>query len=77
MKDIKVLGTGCKKCQMLTETADQAAKEMAIEYSLEKVTDLNAIMSYGVMFTPALVIDGEVKVAGKVPSIEAIQKLLA
>ncbi len=77
MKDIKVLGTGCKKCQMLAETAEQAAKEMAIEYSLEKVTDLNAIMSYGVMFTPALVIDGEVKVAGKVPSIEAIQKLLA
>ncbi len=76
MKDIKVLGTGCKKCQMLAETAEQAAKEMAIEYSLEKVTDLNAIMSYGVMFTPALVIDGEVKVAGKVPSIEAIQKLL-
>ncbi len=77
MKDIKVLGTGCKKCQMLAETAEQAAKEMAIQYSLEKVTDLNAIMSYGVMFTPALVIDGEVKVAGKVPSIEAIQKLLA
>lgn len=76
MKDIKVLGTGCKKCQMLAETAEQAAKEMAIEYSFEKVTDLNAIMSYGVMFTPALVIDGEVKVAGKVPSIEAIKKLL-
>jgi small redox-active disulfide protein 2 len=77
MKDIKVLGTGCTKCQMLAETADQAAKEMAIEYSLEKVTDLNAIMSYGVMFTPALVIDGEVKVAGKVPSIEAVKQLLA
>lgn len=77
MKDIKVLGTGCKKCQMLAETAEQAAKEMAIEYSLEKVTDLNAIMSYGVMFTPALVIDGEVKVAGKVPSIEALRQLLA
>lgn len=77
MKDIKVLGTGCKKCQMLAETAEQAAKEMAIEYSLEKVTDLNAIMSYGVMFTPALVIDGEVKVAGKVPSIEAVRLLLA
>ena len=77
MNDIKVLGTGCKKCQMLAETAEQAANEMAIQYSLEKVTDLNAIMSYGVMFTPALVVDGEVKVAGKVPSIEAIQKLLA
>ena len=77
MKDIKVLGTGCKKCQMLAETAELAAKEMAIEYSFEKVTDLNAIMSYGVMFTPALVIDGEVKVAGKVPSIEAVKQLLA
>ena len=77
MKDIKVLGTGCKKCQMLAETAEQAAKEMAIEYSLEKVTDLNAIMSYGVMFTPALVIDVEFKVAGKVPSIEAVKQLLA
>lgn len=77
MKKIQVLGTGCKKCTTLTETADAAAKALGLEYTLEKVTNLNDIASFGVMFTPALVVDGEVKVAGKVPGLEDVKKLLA
>ena len=77
MKKIQILGTGCKKCMTLAETADAAAKALGLEYTLEKVTNLNDIASFGVMFTPALVVDGQVKVAGKVPGIEDVKKLLA
>jgi small redox-active disulfide protein 2 len=76
MKKIQILGTGCPKCRKLTETADAAAKELGLAYELEKVTDLNRIMSFGVMFTPALVVDGAVKVAGRVPSVEDVKKML-
>ena len=76
MKKIQILGTGCKKCLTLAETADTAAKALGLEYTLEKVTNLNEIASFGVMFTPALVVDGQVKVAGKVPGLEDIKKLL-
>ncbi|MCD4847215.1 MAG: thioredoxin family protein [Candidatus Aegiribacteria sp.] len=71
-KEIKILGTGCPKCIKLAELAEQAAIGLEIDYELEKVTDVNDIISYGVMMTPALVIDGDVKVAGFVPSIEQI-----
>jgi len=77
MKKIQILGTGCPKCKKLTENAETAAKELGIEYSIEKVTDINDIMSFGVMITPALVIDGEVKVAGKVASLEDIKAMLS
>lgn len=74
MKTILVLGTGCPKCKKLAEAAEEAAKEMGLEYELEKVTDINQIMSFGVMMTPALVVDGEVKAAGKVPSGDELKK---
>jgi len=77
MKDLKILGTGCPKCQKLTETAEAAAKEMGIEYQIEKVTEINKIMEFGVMVTPALVVDGEVKVSGKVPGGDEIKTMLA
>lgn len=77
MKKIQILGTGCPKCRKLTETAEAAAKALGLEYTLEKVTDLNRIAEFGVMFTPALVVDGLVKVAGKVPAVEDVKKLLA
>jgi small redox-active disulfide protein 2 len=77
MKKIQVLGTGCRKCTTLAETAEAAAKAIGLEYTLEKVTNLNDIASFGVMFTPALVVDGVVKVAGKVPSLEEAKRLLA
>ena len=77
MKKIQILGTGCAKCNKLAELADQAAREMNIEYELVKVTNLNDIMDFGVMVTPALAVDGDVKVAGKVPKLDDIKKMLA
>jgi len=74
MKKIQILGTGCPKCKKLTENAETAARELGIEYEIEKVTDINKIMEFGVMMTPALAVDGEVKVAGKVPNPEEIKK---
>jgi len=76
MKKIQILGTGCPKCRKLTEAAEQAAKSLGIEYDLEKVTDIQQITSFGIVSTPALVIDGEMKVAGKIPSMEEIKSML-
>lgn len=73
---IQILGTGCPKCKKLAEVADAAAKELGLDYELEKVTDINQIMAFGVMMTPALAVDGTVKVVGKVPSIEEIKRIL-
>ncbi len=77
MKDIKILGTGCTKCKKLQEMTESALKEMNIEYKLEKVTDLDDILSYGIMMTPGLVVDGEVKVTGKIPGTEDLKKMLS
>jgi small redox-active disulfide protein 2 len=77
MKKIQILGTGCPKCKKLTENAEAAAKELGIEYEIEKVTDISKIMDFGVMMTPALAVDGKVKVVGKVPSVEEIKAILA
>ena len=77
MKTIQILGTGCPKCHMLTDRAEQAARELGVEYTLEKVTDINAIIAFGVMTTPALAVDGTVKVAGRVPTVDALKEILA
>lgn len=77
MKKIQILGTGCPKCSKLTENAQAAATDLGIEYKIEKVTDINQIMGFGVMMTPALAVDGDVKSVGKVPSVEDIKKILA
>jgi small redox-active disulfide protein 2 len=74
---IQILGTGCPKCQKLEENARQAAQELDLDFQVEKVKDLQQIMAFGVMITPALVVDGVVKVAGKVPGVEDIKKYLA
>ncbi|HRD67029.1 MAG TPA: thioredoxin family protein [Candidatus Competibacter sp.] len=74
---LQILGKGCAKCVALGEHAEAAAKALGLEYELEKVTDLNAIIDAGVMSTPALAVDGEVKSAGKVLSIEEVKKLLS
>jgi len=74
---LQILGTGCAKCNALTQATEQAAQTLGVPYELEKVTDLNRIMSFGVMMTPALVVDGKVKVSGKVPSVDDLKKLLA
>jgi small redox-active disulfide protein 2 len=77
MKKIQILGTGCPKCKKLAENAETAAKELGIEYKIEKVTQINDIMKMGVMITPALAIDGDVKVAGKIASPDDIKAMLS
>ena len=77
MKKLQILGTGCPKCKKLAEQTETAAKALGIEYELEKVTDINQIMSFGVAMTPALAVDGEVKVTGKVPNVDEIKTLIA
>lgn len=74
---IEILGTGCPKCKKLTENANKAVEELGIIAEIGKVTDLNQIAKYGVMMTPALVVDGEVKTSGKVLSIEEIKTMLS
>ena len=76
MKKLQILGTGCPKCKKLAENTEAAAKDLGIEYEIEKVTDINKIMNFGVIMTPALAVDGEVKVIGKVLSPEEIKKML-
>jgi small redox-active disulfide protein 2 len=77
MTKLQIFGTGCAKCQKLTENTEAAAKELGLQYELEKVKDIAQIMAAGVMMTPALAVDGKVKVAGKVPSVEELKRLLA
>ena len=77
VKKIQILGTGCPKCKALAENAETAAKDLGVEYEIEKITDINEIMKFGVMMTPALAVDGEVKVVGKVPTAEKVKKMLA
>jgi small redox-active disulfide protein 2 len=73
---LQILGTGCAKCNALTQATEQAAQALGVPYELEKVTDLNRIMSFGVMMTPALVVDGKVKVSGRVPNQAELNALL-
>lgn len=74
---IQILGTGCPKCKKLAANAETAAQQLGVEFEIEKITDINDIMEYGVMMTPALAVDGEVKVAGKVPDVENIINLIS
>ena len=69
---VKVLGAGCPKCKFLEERVTKVAAAHSIDIELEKVTDINDIMSYGVMITPGLVVDGEVKISGKIPSEDQV-----
>jgi small redox-active disulfide protein 2 len=73
---LEILGTGCPKCIKLEELTKKAAEELGIDAEITKVKEIEKIMNYGVMITPALVVDGEVKVAGKVPTLEDIKKLI-
>jgi len=76
MKKIQILGTGCPKCKKLTENAQTAVTELGIECEVEKITKIEEIMKFGVMMTPALAINGEIKTAGKVSSVNEIKALL-
>lgn len=77
MITIQILGMGCPKCEKLTALAEQAARELGIEYRIEKVKDLKEIMKFSVMRTPALAVDGQVKVAGRIPTPEELKGMLA
>ena len=77
MKKIQILGPGCPKCRKLAENAETAAREIGIDFEMEKVTDINSIMGFGVMITPALAVNGQVKVSGKVPDVAEIKKMLS
>ena len=76
MRRIEILGTGCPKCTQLAANAERAAKELGVEYELVKVTELNDIMKFGVMMTPGIAIDGQVKASGKVVAAEQIKSWL-
>ena len=77
MKLIQVLGPGCAKCAKLKENADKAVQERGIEASVEKIEDINVITGFGVMMTPALAVDAEVKIVGKGPSVDELKNPLA
>lgn len=76
MKLIQILGPGCARCEALAKNVTEAVKQLGISAEIEKVTDINQITSFGVMATPALVVNGEVKLSGKVASVDEIKKLL-
>ena len=76
MKKIQILGTGCAKCEKLAANTKQATENLGLDYTIEKVTDLNQIMAFGVMTTPGLVVDGKVLLTGKVPTAADIEKLI-
>ena len=77
MVKIQILGTGCPKCKKLTENAEKVARELDGNYEIIKVTDINEIMKFGVMMTPGLAVNDEVKSVGKVLSPEEIKKILS
>ncbi len=74
---ILVIGPGCSKCKTLAQFTEQAVKELGLTAEINKVTDLKQIMALGVMMTPALAVNGTIKVSGKVPSVPELKKLLA
>jgi small redox-active disulfide protein 2 len=74
---LQVLGLGCAKCEMLARHAEEAARALGLDYELEKVSNLEDIAKFGIMMTPALAVDGQVRIVGRVPTAEAIKKILA
>lgn len=76
MTDIKILGSGCAKCNSLYETTEKVATAAGIEFTIEKITDMLKFIDYGVMITPAIVVDGKLKVAGKIPTDNEIKAFL-
>ena len=77
METLQILGPGCHRCKKLAEVTEEAAKGLRLEYRMEKVTDIKAIMGFGVMMTPALAVNGVVKVSGKVPSVKEVLEILS
>jgi len=76
MKKLQVLGPGCPSCDRLADLTQQAAAELAIEFEFEKVTDMGEILTFNVPTTPALVVDGEVRICGRVPSLVELKSMI-
>lgn len=76
MPVIEICGSGCSRCKILAERANEAAKSLGLDYTLTKVTEMPQIMARGVMSTPAMVVDGVVKIQGQIPSVEALASIL-
>lgn len=76
MKTIQILGPGCARCNRLEQATEKAASELGIEHRMEKITDVMRFADFGVVLTPALVVDGEVKVSGRVPSHDELKQML-
>jgi small redox-active disulfide protein 2 len=74
---IEILGSGCAKCKKTKEIVEQAVNEAGVDAEVVKVEDMDTILSYGVMLTPGVVVDGDVKIAGKVPSVDNVKKWIA
>jgi len=77
MKEIKILGTGCPRCEQLAAAAKQAADQLGLQVELTKIKDISEFPSYGLMLTPGLVIDDKLVVQGKVPTVDEIKVLFA
>ena len=77
MTTIQVLGTGCKKCVSLKDNVEAALKDLGVEADVQKIEDINKIVQFGVMSTPALAVDGEVKIVGKVATPDEIKAALS
>jgi small redox-active disulfide protein 2 len=77
VKKLQILGTGCPKCVKLAELTREAANQLGLECELEKITDINRIVAFGVMLSPALAVDGQVKVAGRLPTVDELKTLIA
>ncbi len=77
MVKLQILGTGCPKCKKLAEVTEQAASELGLDFEIEKVSEISEIMKFGIMMTPGLAVDGDVKVSGRVPSVEELKKMIA
>jgi small redox-active disulfide protein 2 len=76
MPTVKILGPGCTNCQRLARLTEQALRQLGIQAQVEKVTDYAAIAAYGVMSTPALVVDDQIVMAGRIPSLDSLKHTL-
>ncbi len=77
MRRLAILGVGCPRCEALARNVEEAARQLGLEYELVRVTDVEEMIEYDVLMTPALAVDGEVKVVGLVPPIDELKRLLA
>jgi small redox-active disulfide protein 2 len=77
MKKLQILGTGCSKCKKLYEATQQVVKDLGIEAEVTKVEDINEIMKFGIMMTPALAVDGSVKVVGRIPKPDELKTMIS